>query len=153
MSYFCFFYQPPSSSLYTVFGAILSNIDEILSINPSAFVCGGFNDHCKDWLKYSGGTDRPGELCYNFSISPDFTQSINFINQIPDCSSQSSALLDLFLLMLVFVPPLGNSGHVVVSVCIDFTSNSTPDGLFHCIVYDYSRADWDGLLGNLRDVP
>ena len=153
MSYFCFFYQLPSSSLYTVFDAILSNIDEVLSISPSAFVCGGFNDYRKDWLTYSGGTDRPGELCYNFSISPDFTQNVNFINQIPDCSSHSSALLDLFLLMLVFVLPLGNSGHVVVSVCIDFTSNSTPDGLFHCIVYDYSRADWDGLLGNLRDVP
>ena len=48
--------------------------------------------------------------------------------------------------MLVFAlqclsPPLRNSGHVVVSVSIDFPSNSQWDVLFHRIVYDYSRAD------------
>ena len=50
-------------------------------------------------------------------------------------------------------PPLGNSDHVVVSVSIDFPSNSQPDALFHCIAYDYSCADWDGLCDHLRDVP
>ena len=41
-----------------------ANIDEVLSINPSAnvFVFGDFNIHHKDWLTYSGGTDWPGEL-------------------------------------------------------------------------------------------
>ena len=24
---------------------------------------------------------------------------------------------------------------------------------FHCVAYDYSRADWDGLRNHLRDVP
>ena len=24
---------------------------------------------------------------------------------------------------------------------------------FHCVAYDYSRADWDGLRDYLRDVP
>ena len=48
-----------------VFDSILSNIDEALSINTSAnvFVFRNFNIHHKDWLTYSGGTDRPGELC------------------------------------------------------------------------------------------
>ena len=50
-------------------------------------------------------------------------------------------------------PPLGNSDHVVVSVSIDFPSNSQRDAQFHCIAYDYSRADWDGLCDHLRDVP
>ena len=47
-----------------IFDAILSRIDEVLSINPSAnmFVFGDFNVHHKDWLTYSGGTDRLGEL-------------------------------------------------------------------------------------------
>ena len=49
-------------------------------------------------------------------------------------------------------PPLGNSDHVVFSVSIDFQSNSRGDTLFHCIVYDYSRADQDGLHDHLRDV-
>ena len=67
VSYFSFLYQSPSSSLCTVFDSVSSNIDEVLSINPSAnvFVFGDFNIHHKDWLTYSGGTDRPGELCYN----------------------------------------------------------------------------------------
>ena len=49
-------------------------------------------------------------------------------------------------------PPLGNSDHVVVSVSIDFPTNSQQDAPFHRIAYDYSRADWDGLCDHLRDV-
>ena len=43
--YFFFLYRSPSSSLCTVFDSISSNIDEVLSINPSAnvFVFGDFN--------------------------------------------------------------------------------------------------------------
>ena len=50
-------------------------------------------------------------------------------------------------------PLLGNSDHVVVSVPIDFPSNTQGDALFHYIAYDYSCADWDGLCDHLRDVP
>ena len=50
-------------------------------------------------------------------------------------------------------PPLQNSDHVVVSVSIDFPSNSQRDAPFHRIAYDYSCADWDGLCDHLRDVP
>ena len=49
-------------------------------------------------------------------------------------------------------PPLGNSDHVV-SVSIDFPTNSKRDVLSHCIAYDCSCADYDGLLDHLRDVP
>ena len=50
-------------------------------------------------------------------------------------------------------PQLGNSDHVVASVSIDFPSYSQWDALFHCIPYDYSRTDWDGLCDHFRDVP
>ena len=64
VSYFFFLYWSPSLSLYTVVDSISPNIDEDLSINPSAnaFVFGDFNVHHKGWLTYSGGNDRPGEL-------------------------------------------------------------------------------------------
>ena len=108
-------YRSPSSSLCTVFVSVSSNIDEVPSINPSAkvFVFGDFNIHHKDWVTYSGGTDRPGELCYNFSN--DLTQMVNFPARIPDCDSHSPALLDLFLssdgsiCSAMPFPPLGNS--------------------------------------------
>ena len=60
VSYFFFLYRSPSLPLCTVFYSISSNIDEVLMINPSAnvFVFGDFNVHHKDWLTYSGGTDR-----------------------------------------------------------------------------------------------
>ena len=50
VSHFFFLYQSPSSSLYTVFDSISSNIDEVLLINPSAnvFAFGDFNVHHKD---------------------------------------------------------------------------------------------------------
>ena len=91
VSYFFFLYQSPSLSLCMVFDSISSKIDEFLPINPSAivFVFVGFNVHQKDWLTYSGGTDRSGEHCYNFSISNDLTQMINFPTWIPDWFSQS----------------------------------------------------------------
>ena len=138
-----------SSYLCTVFYSISSNVDEVLSIDPLAnvFVFGDFNIHHKDWLTYSGGTDRPGELCYNFSISNDLTQMVNFPTRIPDCDSHGPALLDLFLTSDASIcstmafPPLGNSDHVVVSVSIDFPSNSQWGTPFHRIGYDYSHAD------------
>ena len=82
-----------------VFDSVSRNIDEVLSINPSAnaFVFREFNVHHKDWLTCSGGTDRPSELCYNFSISNDLTQMVNFPIQIPDGDSYSPVLLDLFI--------------------------------------------------------
>ena len=50
-------------------------------------------------------------------------------------------------------PPLEKSDHVVVSVSIDFPTNSKQDTPFDCMAYDYSRVDWDGLHDHLRDVP
>ena len=50
-------------------------------------------------------------------------------------------------------PLNGNYDYVVVSVSINFPTNSKQHALFHCIVYDYSPADWDGLCDHLRDIP
>ena len=83
----------------------------------------------------------------------------NFRTWIPDCDSHSSALLHLFLSSDAIInstmafPLLGNSHHVVLSVSIDFPSNSKRDSPFHRIAYDYSCADWDGLCDHLRDGP
>ena len=127
-----FLYLSPSPPLCTVLDSISSNIDQIVSINPSTnvIVFGDFNVHHKDWLTYSGGTDRPGELCYKFSISNDLTQMVNSPIWIPDCHSHNPVLLDLFISTdtsiwstMAFLS-LGNSDHVVVSVSIDFSINS-----------------------------
>ena len=81
-------------------------------------------------LPISGGTDRPGELCYNFSISNDLTQMVNFSALIPACDSHSPAVFDLFIssdasiCSTIAFPPLGSTDHVIVSVFIDFPSNS-----------------------------
>ena len=107
VSYFFFLYQSPSSSLCTVFDSISSNIDQVLSINPSAniFVCGDFIVHLKDRLTYSSGTDWPGELCYNISISNDLIQMVNFPTWILDCDSHSLLLFWIYFILqtLVFV--------------------------------------------------
>ena len=84
---------------------------------------------------------------------------VNFPTRIPDFDSHSPVLLDFFLssdasiYSAMAFPPLGNSGHVVVSVSIDFPSSSQRDTSFHHIAYDYSHADWDGLRDHLRDDP
>ena len=135
----------------TFFDSISSTIDEVLLINPSANVLpfGDFNVHHKDWLTYSGGTDRPGEPC-DLVIS---------VTRIPDCDSHSPALLDLFpssdasICSTMTFPPLGNSDHIDVSVSTDFSTNSKQDTLFHRVAYDYSCADWNGLCDHLIDAP
>ena len=92
-------------------------------------------------------------------ISNDLTQIVNFPTRIPDCDSNSHALLDIFLSFDTSIcsamafSPLGNFNHVVVSVSIEFTINSSQDALFHRVAYDYSRADWDGLCDHLRGFP
>ena len=105
-----------SSSLCTIFDAISSNIDEVLSINWSAniFVFGDFNAHHNDWLSYSN----------------DLFQMVIFCTWIHDCSCHSPALLDLFLLRstMAFLP-LGNTSHFIGSVFINFLSNSKRDTL------------------------
>ena len=83
---------------------------------------------------------------------------VNLSTRIPDCDSHSPAYLDLFLSFdsticsTMAFPPLRNSDHVIVSVSIDFTSNTQRYAPFHRIAYDYFRVDWDGLRDHLRDV-
>ena len=66
MSYFFFFYRSSSSSSCTVFDSVSSNIDELLSINPSAnaFVFG-------DFLTSIMGTGLP--------IQGELTNLVNFV--------------------------------------------------------------------------
>ena len=104
----------------------------------------------------SSGTGRPGELCYNLSISNDLTQMDNFPTQSPDCNSHSPTFLDLFIssdasiCSIMAFSPLRNSDHVVVSVSIGFLLKTKRNAPFHRITYDYSCADWDGLCDHLR---
>ena len=139
--------------------SVSSNMDEVLSINLSAnvFVFGDFNIYHKNWLTYFDGTDRPGEL-YNFLISNDPTQMVNFPTWISYCDSLTHALLDLLLSSNAIIcstmtfSSLGNSDHVV-SISTDFPVNSKWDASFHGIAYEYSCDNWDGLHDHLRDVP
>ena len=91
-------------------------------------------------------------------ILNDLTQMVNFPTRIPNCNSHSPVVSDLFfssdasICSTMAFPPFGNSDHVV-SVSIDFSSNSQLHAPFLRIAYDYSRTDWDGLRDHLRDVP
>ena len=95
-------------------------------------------------------------ICF---FSNNLTEIVNFPARIPNCHSHNPALLNLFLssygsiCSTMAFPPLGNSNQVVVSVSIDFSSNSQREAPFHRIAYDYSRADCYGLPDHFRDVP
>ena len=82
---------------------------------------------------------------------------VNFPTWIPDRLSQYSSFgflsFDASICSAIVFPPLGNSDHVVVSVSIDFDSNSKRDALFCRIAFDLACADGDGLCEDLRDVP
>ena len=93
-------------------------------------------------------TDRLVNSVTFFFTSNDLTQMGNFPTRIPNYyDSHSPAPSDLFLSSNASIcsalafPPLGNSDHSVVSVSIDFPSNSKRDAPFHHIAFDHSRAD------------
>ena len=119
---------------------VLSSIVDVLSINPSAivFFFGDINVCYNDWLTYSVKLIDLVNF-YNFFISNDLTQIVNFPSQIPDCDSHSPALLDLFIssdasisYTLAFLL-LGNSDQVAVSVSINF--QKTPNRMPHSITW------------------
>ena len=97
-------YQSPSCSLLIFFNAVLSGIDEVLSIHLSGnvLVFEYSNLYHDDRLTYCSGTDRPDGLCCNFSTSNNLTLIIILITN--DCDLHSLVLLDLlFYFALAFV--------------------------------------------------
>ena len=74
--YLFFFYLSLSSSSWTLFDNISSNIDLDQPICWCT-VSGDFSVHQKDWLPYFRGTDNLVNSC-NFFLSNDFTQMVNF---------------------------------------------------------------------------
>ena len=113
-------------------------MDELFLMNSSTnvFIFGDTKVRQKDWLKYSGVTDRPGEVCYNFSISNKLTEMVNFPTRVSDCDFQGLAQLELFLSTDASVcSTAGNSDHAVLifSYCL---SNSKGYPPFHGTTYE-----------------
>ena len=82
--HFFFLYWSPFCLYAQIFDVISTEINEVLSINQSTnvFVFGDFNIYHKDKLTCTGGTDGtdgPGELCYNFSMSNDLTVTLTVL--------------------------------------------------------------------------
>ena len=67
-----------------VFNDISCNIDEVLSINPSAnvFVFGDFNICHKDSLSYSGWTDRPAGIFPSTFRNPENGSKNSILNWV-----------------------------------------------------------------------
>ena len=91
----------------------------------------------KDWLTYSGGTDTPGEFCYNFSILNGCTQIVNVPTQIPACDSHSLTLLDISLSSVASICSTMAFPHILIMRLSQFPLTSKVDVPFHCIAYDY----------------
>ena len=123
------------------------------------FVFGDFNVQHKDWVTCSSGTDKPDEFCYNFSISNDPSQMVNFSTQIPNFDSHSPVLLNLFLssdTSISSTMAFLSIGKFWSCCCLSFhwlSNKLKTDALFYHIAYDYSHVDSDGIHDHLRDVP
>ena len=89
-------------------------------------------------------------------MSSTLFQILIFFNQIADCGVQSPDISDLFLCHNTIVcstvsfPLLCNCDHLV-SVSIEFPSNSTRDAPFHCIAFNCFCADQDGFCDLFHD--
>ena len=135
LSYFFSPYWSPSLSLCADFDSVLSNIDKVLSISPSAnvFVIGDFKVHHGDWLTYSGVTDLVNSL---INISNNLTQMVNFPTQIPDYNSQSCSFGFIFFFDLFVLQCL--SLHWEILIMLSHWKLNAP---FHDIACYYSAVD------------
>ena len=157
VSYFLFLYRSPSSSLCMGFDSFSSNKDEFLSINPSANVLS------LETLTFIIRTGLPVlvELIDLMNSVIIFISQMTLLRWLTFLLRSQTVILTVLLFWIysdtsicstMTFPPLRNSDHVVASVSIDFPSNLRRDAPFHCIGYDYSRADWDGPHEHLRGV-
>ena len=107
------------------------------------FVFADFNVHHRDWVTYSGGTELPGELCYNFSISNDLNQMVNSPTWITACDSHSPALLDLIL----------SSDASICFTNLEILTMLLSQFPLTFLQIHNDMPDWDGLRDHLRNVP
>ena len=141
VSYFFFLYQSHFSSLSKVFDSVLSNIDEVLSINP--FLCLSL-----ETLKFIIRTGVPilvelidlVNFVIIFFISYDLIQMVNFPTRIPDCDSHSPTLWNFF-------PSYRNFDYKNFDQ--DIFSQELCTSLFSEIVLDYTSFE-ENFLGVLN---
>ena len=127
----------------------------MLLVNQSAnvFFFGDFNIHHKDWLTYSGGTDRPSKLLW-ISISNDLTQMVSFL-----LGSLNVTLIVLlisiyfFLLTLIFILQRLSLLEIFIILLsqfpLPFFFKVKTEWTILSLSYDYSRTDWDGVYDHL----
>ena len=117
-------YLSPNSSDYVrCFDYLTFKVEHILSHFSYAeiSILGDFNVHHQLWLS-SFFTDQPGEQAFNFAISHDLEQLVQFPTRIPDHFGDTPNILDLYLTSnhLAFSfklsSPLGSSDHNLISV-------------------------------------
>ena len=116
------------------------------------FVFGDFNVHHKDWITYTGGTDRLGELCYNFLSQTTLLRWLTFLLGFLNVTFTVLHFW-IYFFTLVFILQVWWLSDVVVSASIAFPFNSQEDDSFLRMAYDYSRDDWGDVRHHLRDIP
>ena len=122
-------------------------------INPSTnvFVFGDFNEHHKDWLIYSDGTYRSGELW--MTLLRLLTFLLGFQTVIP---TVLLFWITLFLPMLVFILQwLSLHWEILLMLLSQFplTFHYIHKGMTCFIALLMTIADWCGVWDHLRVVP
>ena len=104
--------------------------------------------------QYSGGTNTPGELCYNFSITYDLTQMVILPTWIPVILTIVLFLISFFWCNYFFYNGFSSMwpSFDPFSVSIDFQLNSKQDAPLYCTAYDHSCVDLDSLHDYFWDI-
>ena len=121
-----------------------------------------FNIYLRDWLTCSGGVDRLGEFCCNFSISNDLTYMVNPPTQTLDCDSQSCSFgfFSFFWHKYLFYSGFTSIGKFWSCCCLSFhwlfnklktwSISSHSFWLFLCwlrwSLWSFERCSWEDIL-------
>ena len=96
-------------------------------------VFGDFKVHIHDWITYSGGTDRPGELCYNFIFQMTLLRWLTFLLGLLTVTLTILLFwIYLFLLTLLYVQQWPSLHWQVLNMFLSqfpFTFGQTQNGI------------------------
>ena len=150
--YLCSIYRNPDLD-DSIFDCLLITMAKVQGDDrKAAFVfVGDFNAHHKEWLNSVSATDCHGLRAYDFACESGCEQLIH------EATHTSGNCLDLAFtdspgaITSKVGSPIGTSDHATVCLTIK-TEQAVPVMSYSRKIYLKSRADWNGILGDLNSI-
>ena len=139
-------YRPPDADIDTI-NALFKEFQTFADSHYGTILCGDFNIHHKDWLKFSNRNSPEGRLLHLFCLE-------NQLKEIVRRPTRGDYLLDLCLssfgseVKASVLPKIAD--HAVIQVLINIASPKIMDVSRE--VWQFDKADWKNMKLHLKNI-